>query len=314
MKPAWRYAAVAAVAVLAAIVWPLTPALAPRDALFARVAAAVSALVVCAVFQRLRGIRAPILIGLTIVTAAGGMLFLQQHFNASSACIADKQRPSAHRRPTLNPDFETYVSENPGLSPSDRLFDAGGVPERIWTADSIRSCRLLVSWAGLAVIPLLATCAAALITTRRHVFASAQRPAVSSIAGAPIYDALISYRHLEPDRTYAGELVEALERRGLRVAIDFRDFSPNQHFLTEMERCIHESRFVLCVITSMYLESDHTAEEAIISKTLDMAERRKRLVPLIFERVTLPIWLHGLVGIDFTADARIDPHERRVVC
>ena len=85
------------------------------------------------------------------------------------------------------------------------------------------------------------------------------------------------------------------------MAIDFRDFAPNQHFLSEMERCIKESRFVLCVVTSQYLDSDHCVEEAIISKTLDMADRRKRLVPLIFERVELPVWLHGLVGIDFTA-------------
>ena len=79
-----------------------------------------------------------------------------------------------------------------------------------------------------------------------------------------------------------------------------------------MERCIKESRFVLCIVTSAYLASDHTSEEAIISKTFDMAERRKRLVPLIFERVELPVWLHGLVGIDFTPDAAVVPLERLV--
>jgi hypothetical protein len=41
-----------------------------------------------------------------------------------------------------------------------------------------------------------------------------------------------------------------------------------------------------------------------------MSERTKRLVPLIFERVQLPVWLHGLVGIDFTEAARVDPTER----
>jgi len=69
---------------------------------------------------------------------------------------------------------------------------------------------------------------------------------------------------------------------------------------------------VLCVITSQYVQSDHTSEEAIISKTLDLAERRRRLVPLIFERVELPVWLHGLVGIDFAATPIVDPRERLV--
>ena len=128
----------------------------------------------------------------------------------------------------------------------------------------------------------------------------------------PVYDVFISYRHVEPDKAYACELLETLESRKLRAAIDFRDFRPNEHFLSEMERCIKESRFVLCVVTAAYLDSDHCSEEAIISKTLDMAERRKRIVPLIFERVELPVWLHGLVGIDFGESASVDPVERLI--
>ena len=60
------------------------------------------------------------------------------------------------------------------------------------------------------------------------------------------------------------------------------------------------------------MQSDHTSEEAIISKTLDLAERRRRLVPLIFARVELPVWLHGLVGIDFTPAAGVDPATRLI--
>jgi hypothetical protein len=127
-----------------------------------------------------------------------------------------------------------------------------------------------------------------------------------------VFDVFISYRHGDPDRSYAEEILEALEAKGLRVAVDFRDFSPNAHFLSEMERCVKTSRFVVCVITSRYLESGHTSEEALISKTLDMADRTMRLVPLKFEIVELPVWLHGLVGIDFTSAARVDPVERLI--
>ena len=31
------------------------------------------------------------------------------------------------------------------------------------------------------------------------------------------------------------------------------------------------------------------------------------MVPLIFERVEVPVWLHGIVGIDFTQTASVDP-------
>ena len=79
----------------------------------------------------------------------------------------------------------------------------------------------------------------------------------------------------EPDKTYALQVLEALESRGLRAAIDVRDFRSNEHFLTEMERCVTQSHFVLCVITARYVDSDHCVEEAIISKTVDMAERSR---------------------------------------
>jgi hypothetical protein len=217
------------------------------------------------------------------------------------------------------PDTGTYLKRNPELPAVERVIDAGGVPGLIWTADSIRSCTRLVTWTGVGAIPFLAASAAVLMRRRPYVLparvpttAGPSHSPVDPRTPPPVYDAFLSYRHLEPDRAIAFDLAETLERKGLRVAIDARDFSPNEHFLSEMERCIKQSRFVLCVITSQFVQSDHTSEEAIISKTLDLAERRRRLVPLIFERVELPVWLHGLVGIDFTPAASVDPDERLV--
>lgn len=314
MNRVWRYAVVALAAGAATMFWPLTDALSRRDALQARVAAILVTLIACSFLAVVKGIRARTWIGIAILSAAVAVVLLLAHFDAVSACVADYQgRPVIIGR-HYAVDIVPYVRDNPGLSASDRLFDAGGVPERIWTADSIRSCRLLVSWAGLAAMPLFALCAGALISSGARQFVPAARkpvsPAVVESSGAPIYDAFISYRHVEPDNSVAADILGSLEAQGLRVAIDFRDFSPNEHFLSEMARCIKQSRFVLCIVTSQYLESDHTSEEAIISKTLDLSERRKRLVPLIFNRVEMPVWLHGLVGIDFTESARVEPLER----
>jgi hypothetical protein len=194
------------------------------------------------------------------------------------------------------------------------LLDVGGDPYLLWTPESIRWCRFLVSWGGLLAVPLFAICVSSALARRRFRLGAAPPRAPAARApdtvGEPAYDVFLSYRHADPDRAHAQELLEALESRALRVAIDVRDFAPNEHFLSEMERCIKESRFVLCVVTPRYVDSDHCSEEAIICKTLDMATRRKRLVPLVFERVELPVWLHGLVGIDFTESASIDPVER----
>ena len=55
-------------------------------------------------------------------------------------------------------------------------------------------------------------------------------------------------------------------------------------------------------------KSGNTTEEAIICKVLDMGDRKRRLIPLIIEPVSMPAWLYGIVGIDLTKrDPLVDP-------
>lgn len=309
----WRHGALALAAAIAAFVWPLTSAVPPGIALSARLASAIAALLVCVGVATWSGERMRTAIAASC--AVIGLALVGTYVSAQTQCLADYDGRPVVIGTAFAPETQAYLERNPGLSMSDRLLDAGGVAERIWTADSIRKCTLLVTWPGVGAIPFLAASATILIRRRSYVLPAHSARPVLVVAGrttVPVYDAFLSYRHVEPDRAIALDLVETLERRGLRVAIDVRDFSPNEHFLSEIERCIKQSRFVLCVITSSYTQSDHTSEEAIISQTLDLAERRRRLVPLIFERVELPVWLHGLVGIDFTAAPIVDPRERLV--
>jgi hypothetical protein len=306
------YAGIAVMSIVAAIVWPVSAAISVQDVVQARIASSILSATVCAAVVGLRAMPRSGWFAVAVGAALIGTLLVLTQFNAAADCIADYEgRPVLVGREYL-PEIAGYVTDNPGLSPSDRLFDAGGVAERVWTAESIRTCRLLVSASGLGALPFFALAASAVLSATRPRLLRAARPTpvVTPVAHAPVYDAFLSYRHTDVDREHASAIVEFLERHGLRVAIDFRDFMPNEHFVAEMERCIKQSRFVLCVITSEYLASDHTSEEAIISKTLDLAEKRKRLVPLLFERVELPVWLHGLVGIDFSPSSPVEPFDR----
>lgn len=125
------------------------------------------------------------------------------------------------------------------------------------------------------------------------------------------YDAFLSYRHRGPDKSFAVKLLNELEASGYRVAIDMRDFSPNEAFLEEMERCIRESKFTLAVVSASYLDSSNCGEEAIICKVLGMTERKRRLIPLIRERVEMPTWMYGIVGVDFVdSEPFVAPIER----
>jgi len=314
MKAAWPHAVVAMTGAMLALVWPLSSALSSRDALQARLAAAILTAVVCAAIALSKGVHPWVWTTASLATAAAGLAVLLSHVAASSTCVASYD----NRLVVIGREYTAaaagYARTNP--SAPDLLLDAGGAADKIWTPASIASCRFWIGWAGPLVAPLFAACLSALVARRTPRFASV--PSRTPAGAAPIagrttamYDAFLSYRHVDPDNAWAKNIAEVLESHNLRVAIDFRDFEPNEHFLSEMERCIKESRFVLCVVSSRYIDSDHCSEEAIISKTLDMSDRRKRLVPLVFERVELPVWLHGLVGIDFnTPAAGIDPIDR----
>jgi hypothetical protein len=231
---------------------------------------------------------------------------------AQRACTARYGSTAMIIGTDLTPVGAAYRQANPELSSDDLLFDAAGQPERIWTRPSISRCAAFVGSTYFLWIPFLVVC---LVATAQAVPASILAPARSDAAPPrtgsemPIrYDVFMSYRHEGADSAFAREVVAALEAEGYRVAIDERDFPANASFLQEMERAIRQSRFTVAVISRRYLESGHTEEEALISKVLDMGDRKRRLIPLVIEPVVLPAWLYGIVGIDWTKrDPLVDP-------
>ena len=304
-------AGVAAAGVLVAALLPIAAALDAREITQARILAASLTVIACAAVALARPRRAGIAAAIAALTGASGIALLLTSADANTHCLATFDGRGVVVGREYTAAGAEYVGSHPGLSASDLLLDAGGAADRIWTAASIARCRFWLTWAGLLTVPLFAACLAVLTASSatRLVLSGARAPAPRPRDGdiQPAYDAFLSYRHGDPDGRYAADLLEALESRGLRVAIDARDFRGNEHVVSEMERCIRQSRLVLCVVTARYVGSGYCSEEAIISKTLDLTEQRKRLVPLFYERVPLPAWLDGLVGVDCTASASVDP-------
>jgi TIR domain len=240
------------------------------------------------------------------LTAASLLLYS----GTNSRCVA---QCNSHQM-VIGRQLQDYVNNETGASNDDILFDAGCKPERAWKPASIAGCRMSLLLSGLTCIPLSALFAGSLIrasAARRAWSLPAAQPSVGATSIEHAYDAFISYRHTEPDRTFAIALLECLEESGFRVAFDERDFRPNEPVIGEMERCVLSSRFTLCVVSPRYISSGFCSEEAEVCKTLDMEQRRRRLVPLFVERVALPAWFGGLVGVDFgDSDAAFDPYDK----
>lgn len=96
------------------------------------------------------------------------------------------------------------------------------------------------------------------------------------------YDFFISYRHKEPDKSWVRKtLVPALEAKGLRALIDYRDFRLGAPLVTEMARAVEESRFTVAVITSLYIQSNFTELENVMAKQLGLEKSQIRLIGVI---------------------------------
>jgi hypothetical protein len=315
----WLAAGAVVLAGVAAAVVPQPPALAgATTAPWAFAALASAALVTLAILPFLLwrvAARPRAWVAMAVLSLALGLGSFTAGSYAQRACTARYGGRPVVIGTVFTPLGAAYRQENPELSSDDLLFDAAGVTERVWTPASISRCTIFISSTYFLWIPFLVVC---LVATAQAVPTSIlapmrlDGPAPQAVEGLPLlYDVFVSYRHQGEDMRFARDLVAALEGEGYRVAIDERDFPANASFLKEMERAIRQSRFTVAVLSPRYLESGNTEEEAIITRVLDLGDRKRRLIPLVIEPVTLPVWLYGIVGIDWTKrDPLVDPFDK----
>ena len=245
--------------------------------------------------------------------AAGASLYVTA-MRAHRHCTAPYAGSTVIIGERLTPFAQQYVANGNSADPENLLLDAAGRADAVWIPESIAACRTRLILQGSLWFPALAASFAALAAAgrswRRGVAAPASRRA-GAVEPLPVdlrYDVFLSYRHGGADTEFARELLLRLEEGGYRVAIDERDFQPQQNYVQEMERCILESRYTLAIISNRYLESGNTEEEALIAKVLTLDRRQKRLIPILIERTQLPLWLRGAVGIDFgKTDGLVEP-------
>ncbi|HMA37627.1 MAG TPA: toll/interleukin-1 receptor domain-containing protein [Chloroflexia bacterium] len=118
------------------------------------------------------------------------------------------------------------------------------------------------------------------------------------------YDIFVSYA--APDQNQVrNELLPALEKAGLTVCLDRRDFQLGLPIVENIEQAIANSRYTLLVLTPSWVTSQWTRFEALLTASDDPAGQRSRVIPLLLEPVQLPAHIRYLTPADFT-----DPAER----
>jgi hypothetical protein len=118
-----------------------------------------------------------------------------------------------------------------------------------------------------------------------------------------LYDVFIS--HSFADREWVDAwLLPRLEGAGLRVCVDYRDFSAGAARLPSIERAITSSRRTVAVLTPDWLASEWNAYEDILVRSLDPAALRRRLIPVKLKACELPPSLAALERVDLTEERR----------
>lgn len=125
------------------------------------------------------------------------------------------------------------------------------------------------------------------------------------------YDIFISYSHVDRDWVCTW-LLPRLEAAGLEVCVDFRDFDVGIPSLMNMERAVQGSRHTLLIITPEWLNSQWSQFEALLAQSQDPAAVRRRTLPLMLKRCTLPSRLGRLTYADFTISGQWDSQIERI--
>ena len=113
------------------------------------------------------------------------------------------------------------------------------------------------------------------------------------------FDVFISYS--SQDQAWVrGELLQRIEQAGLKVFIDFRDFTRGAPSIKECERGVVQCRKTLLILTPNYIASGWGEIENIMLQTLDPANRGLRLIPLLKTECEKPLRIGAFTHIDFT--------------
>ncbi len=126
------------------------------------------------------------------------------------------------------------------------------------------------------------------------------------------YDVFISYSTCDQEWV-RGELLSTLEKAGLKVCIDYRDFRPGAPILTEIRRSVKASKKILVAMTPDYIESEWTEFEVLLVQTIGPTNKDVRLIPLRKSPCNIPENLAIFIYVDFAEPNNLEYEWNRLL-
>ena len=131
---------------------------------------------------------------------------------------------------------------------------------------------------------------------------------------APQYDVFVSYRQQAPDGPWVRQvLVPALDRAGLAVCVDYRNFRLGVPLVLQMASAVEDSRLTLAVLTPAYGRSTFTELESVLAEHLGLEQAARRLVAVLRESSEQPLRFRARLWLDLTDDAHVPAGLERLI-
>jgi hypothetical protein len=105
------------------------------------------------------------------------------------------------------------------------------------------------------------------------------------------------------DRPIASRLAGDLRRRGVKTWIDQTGIGPGQRWLEKIEEAVAQSDFLIAVLSRSSVGSKWVSREIRLALAQGVQERRAKLIPVAYQRCTLPRALSELQVVDLSTPA-----------
>ena len=125
------------------------------------------------------------------------------------------------------------------------------------------------------------------------------------------YDVFLSYT--VSDREFALRLVSDLERAGVRVWIDFLAFPAGASVQDSLRSALNASRFLVAVMSPDYFRSAWAQQEWQYVLASEIADRKIRLIPLLYRDCEIPAPLTTKRWIDFRNHHKYDAQVAQLI-
>jgi hypothetical protein len=117
----------------------------------------------------------------------------------------------------------------------------------------------------------------------------------------PETSVFISYS--SADRPFASRLADDLMRRGVKVWIDQAAIGPGARWLEKIEEAVAQSDFLIAVLSRSSVGSRWVRREIRLALAQGMQEKRAKLIPVAYERCSLPRALSQIQVVDLSTSA-----------